>query len=71
MPRCWAVKFGDNDVEAWVNTAARLCWTSRLRGPRFAQFVTLARGVTHARILLGRVERGDPDEGGQKRLRQA
>jgi hypothetical protein len=58
--RLAAVEFRDNDVEASVNLAARLWWTSRLRGRRFAQLVTEAREVTQARISLGRVEHGDP-----------
>jgi hypothetical protein len=58
--RLAAAEFRDNDVEASVKTATRLWWTSRLRGRRFAQLVQNAREITHARISLGGVERGEP-----------
>jgi hypothetical protein len=58
--RSAALDFGDNDVEASVATAVRLWWTSRLRGPRFAQLVYQARDVTRQRISLGVVEQGEP-----------
>ena len=58
--RLAAAEFRDDDVEASVNSAVRLWWTSRLRGRRFAQLVRHAREITHARISLGSVERGEP-----------
>src|SRR5438128_370972 len=60
--RLAAVKFRGNDVEASVNAAVRLWWTSRLRGRRFSQLVHQAREVTQARISLGRVEHGEPGQ---------
>jgi len=58
--RSAALDFGDNDVEASVATAARLWWTSRLRGRRFAQLVYQARDVTRQRVSLGVIQRGEP-----------
>jgi hypothetical protein len=55
-----AAEFRDDDVEASVNSAERLWWTSRLRGRRVAQLDRRAREITHARISLGGVERGEP-----------
>ncbi len=60
--RLAAVNFHDNEVEASVNAAVRLWWTSRLRGRRFSQLVHQAREVTQARISLGRVEHGEPGQ---------
>ncbi len=58
--RIAAATFRDNDVEASINVAVRLWWTSRLRGRRFAQLLGQARDVTQQRISLGVVERGEP-----------
>jgi hypothetical protein len=58
--RSAAVELHDNDVEAWVTSAVRLWWTSRLRGRRFAQLVYQARDVTRQRISLGLVQHGEP-----------
>jgi hypothetical protein len=56
------VEFRDNDLDASVEAAVRLWWTSRLRGRRFLQLVQQAREVTQARISLGRIERGKPGQ---------
>jgi hypothetical protein len=58
--RIAAATFRDNDVEASMDVAVRLWWTSRLRGRRFAQLLGQARDVTQQRISLGVVERGKP-----------
>src|SRR5438128_614532 len=58
--RIAAATFRDNDVEASIDVAVRLWWTSRLRGRRFAQLLGQAREVTQQRISLGVVERGEP-----------
>jgi hypothetical protein len=58
--RIAAVTFRDNDVEASIDVAVRLWWTSRLRGRRFAQLLRQARDVTQQRISLSVVERGEP-----------
>ncbi len=58
--RIAAATFRDNDVEASIDVAVRLWWTSRLRGRRFAQLLGQAREVTQQRISLGVVARGEP-----------
>jgi len=60
--RLAAVNFRDDDVEASVNTAVRLWWSSRLRGRRFSHLIREAREVTQARISLGRIEHGEPGQ---------
>jgi hypothetical protein len=54
--------FRADDVEASVTAAVRLWWTSHLRGRRFAQLVQRARSVTHERVSVGGVERGEPGQ---------
>lgn len=55
-----ATAFRDSDMEASIDTALRLWWTSRLRGRRFAQLVTQARHITQERISLGVIQHGQP-----------
>ena len=56
--RVAAVAFRDNHVEASVQVAIRMWWTTRLRGRRFARLVHQARELTQERISLGTVDRG-------------
>jgi hypothetical protein len=58
--RAAALAFRDNDAEASIDTVIRLWWTSGLRGRRFAQLLHQAREMTHERVSLGAVERGQP-----------
>src|SRR5207237_3222310 len=60
--RLAAVNFRDNNVEASVNAAVRLWWTSRLRGRHFSHLIRQARDVTWERISLGRVDHGKPGQ---------
>jgi hypothetical protein len=57
--RSAALAFRADDVDASVNAAIRMWWTSHLRGRRFAQLVREAYEITQARISLGSVERGE------------
>ena len=57
--RSAALMFRAEDVDASVNAAIRLWWTSHLRGRRFAQLVREAYEITQARISVGGVERGE------------
>ena len=50
-------------LEASVNAALRLWWTSRLRGRRFARLVVTARRITQEPVSLGSVQRGEPGRG--------
>jgi hypothetical protein len=58
--RAAAIAFRDNDVEASIEVAVRLWWSSGLRGRRFAQLVLEAREMTQQRVSTGAVHRGDP-----------
>jgi hypothetical protein len=60
--RSAAVIFRADDVDASVTAAMHVWWTSHLRGRRFAQLVQQARAVTHERISVGSVERGEPGQ---------
>ena len=60
--RSSALVFRADDVDASVTAAMHLWWTSHLRGRRFAQLVQHARAVTHERISVGGVERGEPGQ---------